>query len=147
VAENLVEREILIEASRDRVWAVLTEPELVAKWFGDGAEIDLRPGGKASFTWSEYGTFDAIIDRVEPPSFLSYRWVNRAGSEPVEGNTTLVEFTLTEVFAGTLLRVVETGFASLHITPAEQQKAVQDNTDGWAAELAELKEYAERPTG
>ena len=56
-----------------------------------------------------------------------------------------MEFTLTEVFAGTLLRVVETGFASLHGSAAEQDKAAQDNTQGWISELAELKEYAERP--
>jgi uncharacterized protein YndB with AHSA1/START domain len=147
MAENLVEREILIEASRERVWAVLTEPEHVASWFGDGAELDLRPGGSARFSWSEHGSYDAIIDRVEPPSFFSYRWANRAGTQPVAGNTTLVEFTLTEVFAGTLLRVIETGFASLHIDPAAQQQAVADHTEGWSSELAELKEYAERPTG
>lgn len=64
----------------------------------------------------------------------------------IEREVTLVEFSLTDVFAGTLLRLVETGFASLHATPAEQDRAVQDNTVGWKRELAELKEYAERPT-
>ncbi len=109
------------------------------------AEMDLRPGGKAAFGWSEHGTHHAVIDRVEPPSFLSYRWARAAGVEPAEGGSTLVEFTLTEVFAGTLLRVVETGFASLHGSAADQDEAVQQNTDGWQSELAELKEYAERP--
>ena len=83
--------------------------------------------------------------RVEPPSVFSYRWARDTDTEPGDGNSTLVEFTLTEVFAGTLLRVVETGFASLHVSDHEQDKAVQENTDGWIAELAELKEYAERP--
>ncbi len=66
--------------------------------------------------------------------------------EPVDadGTSTVVEFTLTEITAGTLLRVVETGFASLHGTAEEQDKAVQENTEGWSSELAELKEYAER---
>jgi hypothetical protein len=57
----------------------------------------------------------------------------------------LIEFTLTEVFAGTLVRVVETGFASLHATEQEQDKAVQESTARWIAELAELKDYAELP--
>jgi uncharacterized protein YndB with AHSA1/START domain len=143
---DMIEREVLIEASRERVWAVLTEPEHVAGWFGDKAELDLQPGGKAAFGWSEHGTHHAVIDRVEPPGFLSYRWARDADTEPAEGKATLVEFTLTEVFAGTLLRVVETGFASLHVSEPEQDKAAQENTEGWMSELAELKEYAERST-
>jgi uncharacterized protein YndB with AHSA1/START domain len=142
---DFIEREVLIEASRERVWAVLTEPHHVAGWFGDTAELDLRPGGKAAFGWSEHGTHRAVIDRLDPPSFLSYRWARDTDTDPGAGTATLVEFTLTEVFAGTLLRVVETGFASLDVSEAEQDKAVEQNTEGWMSELAELKEYAERP--
>jgi len=144
MSQDLIEREILIEASRERVWAVLTQAKHVAGWFGDSAEIDLRPGGKAAFGWTQYGTHRAVIERVDEPNLLSYRWARDTDVEPAEGASTLVEFTLTEVFAGTLLRVVDTGFASLHGTPAEQDKALQDNTEGWTSELAELKEYAER---
>ncbi len=143
--QDLIEREVLIEASRERVWAVLTDPTHIAGWFGDKAEMDLRPGGRAAFGWSEHGTFHAVVQRAEPPGFLSYRWARDVDTEPAEGNSTLVEFSLTEIFAGTLLRVVETGFASLHASEAEQDKAVQENTEGWQSELAELKEYAERP--
>ncbi len=145
MSQDWIEREVLIEASRERVWAVLTDPKHVAGWFGDTAELDLRPGGKAAFGWSEHGTHHAVIDRVEPPTFLSYRWARQAGVEPAEGGSTMVEFTLTEVFAGTLLRVVETGFASLHGSAEDQDEAVQQNTEGWQSELADLKEYAERP--
>jgi uncharacterized protein YndB with AHSA1/START domain len=55
-----------------------------------------------------------------------------------------VEFTLTEVPTGTLLRVVETGFASLDLNQAEQGQAAEGNRLGWSDELAQLKEYAER---
>jgi uncharacterized protein YndB with AHSA1/START domain len=120
--QDLIEREVLIEASRERVWAALTDRV-------------------------NHGTYPAVVNRAEQPSFLSYRRARDTGTEPAEGNSTLVEFDLTEVFAGTLVRVVETGFASLHATEAEQAKAVQDNTEGWQSDLAELKEHAERPTG
>lgn len=146
MGENWIEREVLIEASRQRVWSVLTEAGHVARRFGDSAAIDLRPGGQAAFGRTEQGTLHAIIDRVEPPGYLSYRWARDAGVEPAEGTSTLVEFTLTEVFAGTLLRVVETGFASLHVSEEEQEKAARENTEGWISELADLKEYAERPS-
>jgi uncharacterized protein YndB with AHSA1/START domain len=143
--QDWIEREVLIEASLERVWAVLTDAQQVAGWFGDSAEIDLRPGGRAVFGWAQRGVHHAVIQAVEPPSLFSYRWARIPDAEPGEGNSTLIEFTLTEVFAGTLVRVVETGFASLHATEQEQDAAVQENTDRWIAELAALKDYAERP--
>ena len=145
MAQDWIEREVLIDASRERVWAVLTEPGHVARWFGNTAELDLRPGGKAAFGWTEDGVFQAVVERVDPPSVFSYRWAREAGSEPGTGTSTLVEFTLTEVPAGTLLRVVETGFASLAVSAADQATAAEENTQGWTDELAELKQYAERP--
>lgn len=145
MSQDVIEREILIEASRDRVWAVLTDAAHVKGWFGDTAEIDLRPGGKAAFGWAGHGTVRAVVDRVDEPNFFSYRWARGADIDPAEGNSTLVEFTLTEVPLGTLLRVIETGFASLRGTAAEQDTALQENTQGWTSELADLKEYAERP--
>jgi uncharacterized protein YndB with AHSA1/START domain len=145
MSHDRIEREVLIDASRERVWAVLTEPEHIARWFGDKAEVDLKPGGRAAFGWSEYSaTYQAVIEEVDPPSFFSYRWTHKSEGDAVEGNVTLVEFTLTEMPTGTLLQVVETGFTSLHVSTAEQQKAAEENTKGWSSELAELKEYAER---
>jgi uncharacterized protein YndB with AHSA1/START domain len=108
-----IEREIVINAPQDRVWAALTEAEHVAGWFGDAAEVDLRPGGKMVFGWKEFGDHHARVERVEPPGFFSYRWARPTSVEPAEGNSTLVEFTLVPEGAGTRLRVVETGFASL----------------------------------
>jgi uncharacterized protein YndB with AHSA1/START domain len=144
MAQDWIEREIMIDASRERVWAVLTGAKQVARWFGDSAEIDLRPGGKATFGWTEHGVFQAVVEQVDPPGVFAYRWARDAGAEPVVGSSTVVEFTLTEVPTGTLLRVIETGFASLAVSAAGRAKAASENTRGWTDELAELKEYAER---
>jgi uncharacterized protein YndB with AHSA1/START domain len=139
-----IEREIFINAPQNAVWAALTEPEHVARWFGDSAEVDLQPGGKVVFGWTEYGNHHAVVERVEPPSFFSYRWGHGAEVMPTAGNSTLVEFTLTPAGSGTTLRVVETGFASLDGSDQERATAVRENTEGWASELAELQQYAER---
>ena len=148
MAADKIEREIIVEASQERVWAVLTEAEHVAKWFGDSAQVDLAPGGKAAFGWSQYdsSTHHAVIERVEPPGFFSYRWARPAGEPVTPGNSTLVEFTLTAAGPGsTRLRVVETGFTGLDVSEEERGTAVQENIDGWRAELGELKDYAEQP--
>ncbi len=139
-----IEREIFINAPQRVVWAALTEPGHVARWFGDSAEVDLQPGGKMVFGWTEYGNHHAVVERVEPPSFFSYRWGHGAEVMPAAGNSTLVEFSLTPAEPGTMLRVVETGFASLDASDDEQATAVRENTEGWASELAELQQYAER---
>jgi uncharacterized protein YndB with AHSA1/START domain len=137
-----IEREVLIEAPVEVVWAVVTEPAHVAGWFGESAEIDLRPGGEAMFTWEKYGSALARVERVEPPHVFSFRWARPLGAEPREGNSTLVEFRLSEEGEGTRLRVVESGFPALEGSEDEKATYAQGNTDGWKAELAELQEYA-----
>jgi uncharacterized protein YndB with AHSA1/START domain len=147
MATDQIEREIIIAAPQERVWAVLTQPEHVASWFGDSAEIDLRPGGKIAFGWSQYSdaVHRATVERVEPHGFFSYRWARPAGEDVTPGNSTLVEFTLTPAEPGsTRLRVVESGFTSLDASEAERATAAEENTKGWRDELGELKDYAER---
>lgn len=140
-----IEREILIAAPVERVWAVLTEAEHVGRWFGDaGAELDLRSGGEMVVRWAKHGTVNAQIESVEPYGYFSYRWApfrDPSGDEPAEGNSTLVEFRLTPEDGSTRLKVVESGFSSLHCTEEQQGKNVEGNTEGWKAELAELADY------
>jgi len=143
-----IEREIVIEAPVERVWALLTEAEHVGRWFGDaGAEIDLRPGGAMVLRWAEHGTSHGRVVAVEPHSRFSYRWApfeDPGGEEPLEGNSTLVEFTLTREGDGTRLRVVESGFASLHASDEQRARNADANRRGWVAEIDELREYAQK---
>jgi len=52
-----------------------------------------------------------------------------------EGESTLVELFLTEQGGGTLLRVIESGFASLAIPAQDRESAVEDNINGWEQQL------------
>src|SRR5262245_6005388 len=116
-----IERETLIAAPVERVWELVTAPEHVGSWFGDaGAEIDLRPGGAMALRWEEHGTVRARVERVEPPRVFAYRWASRMEVEPEKGASTLVEFFLEPDARGTLLRVVESGFAGLDIPPTSR---------------------------
>jgi uncharacterized protein YndB with AHSA1/START domain len=144
-----IEREILIDAPLDVVWGVVTEPEHVAGWFSDSAGIDLRPGGEAVLTWEEHGTVPARIEKVEAPNFFSFRWMpaapgDRDASELREGNSTLVEFSLSDLGGSTLLRVVESGFRELGEPEEEKASFVEKNREGWEWELGELREYVSR---
>jgi uncharacterized protein YndB with AHSA1/START domain len=136
-----IEQEILIDAPLEVVWAVVTEPEHVGSWFSDSAEIDLRPGGEATLTWVEHGAARARVEKVQPPNSFSFRWARTADSAPREGNSTLVEFTLTAEAGGTRLRVVESGFTELELPEDAQSKYAEENTEGWEHELGELRDY------
>jgi uncharacterized protein YndB with AHSA1/START domain len=142
-----IESEVLIEAPVDVVWSIVTEAEHVGKWFSDSAEIELEPGGKAVLNWDEYGTRLGRVERVEPPRFISFRWARPAGAEPTEGNSTLVEFTLSAEGEGTRLQVVESGFRELDGTDEEKAEYAEGNTRGWAKELGELREYVSEHVG
>ena len=137
-----IEQEILIDAPLEAVWAIVTEPKHVAAWFSDSAEIDLRPGGEATLTWEKYGSVRALVEKVEPPTLFSFRWARPVGAEPGEGNSTLVEFSLSTEGEGTRLRVVESGFTELEWSEDEKAKYAGENEEGWEHELGELREYA-----
>ncbi len=145
-----IERETTIEAPVERVWALLTESEHVGRWFGDaGAEIDLRPGGAMVLRWTDYGTSRGRVVAVEPHTRFSYRWApfkDPGGEEPVEGNSTLVEFTLTPEGDGTRLRVVESGFEELAESDEQKRTRVEGNTEGWEIQLGRVRDEAERVT-
>jgi uncharacterized protein YndB with AHSA1/START domain len=137
-----IEREVMIAAPIERVWATITQPEHVGSWFGDaGAEIDLRPGGAMTITWAKHGTSHAVVERVDPPRVFAYRWARPAHQVVRPDNSTLVEFTLTPDGEQTRLRVVESGFRGLALSPEEQLRYAEGNTGGWRSELDELQAY------
>jgi uncharacterized protein YndB with AHSA1/START domain len=138
-----IEREILIHAPVDVVWAVVTDPEHVSGWFSHSAELDLRPGGRVVLRWSQHGTVYGRVERVEPPRFFSFRWMVAAGPEFAE-DSTLVEFSLSQEGESTRLRVVESGFRDLAGPDHEKQRHFESHRRGWELELGELSEYVAR---
>jgi uncharacterized protein YndB with AHSA1/START domain len=147
MSEDRIEREILIVAPLERVWSLVAEPGF---WVADKASL---PGTVAEAGESivaknaKYGDFPVRVEKVEPPTYLAYRWASAfPGEELREDNSTLVEFTLTPEGDTTRLRVVESGFAALAGSEELRGQAVKDNTGGWPQELGALKTRAEQPT-
>jgi uncharacterized protein YndB with AHSA1/START domain len=147
---DAIEREVVIDAPVDRVWELVTEAEHLGRWFGDaGAEVDLRPGGAMELRWTEYGTSRGRIEAIEPQRRFAFRWApfkDPGGVDPTDGNSTLVEFTLSEEGEATRLRVVESGFEALATSEEQRRSNLDGNTEGWQIELAELQQYAGKVT-
>ncbi|MFI6289242.1 SRPBCC family protein [Streptomyces sp. NPDC051018] len=146
--KDRIEREITIAAPVERVWAVLTEPEHVGSWFGQGepTPVDLRPGGTMILDHGQYGVFPTTIVEVDPPHRFSYRWASAyPGEQAVNGNSTLVEFTLTPEGDGTRLKVVEAGFASITIPEERRDTASYESHEGgWTEQVVNIRKYAEQ---
>jgi uncharacterized protein YndB with AHSA1/START domain len=94
----MIRREIVLPAPREEVWEALTDAERLEDWFANDVDLDLRPGGGASFRWSNGEERTATVTEVDPERRLAFEWDD-------EGE---VEFTLDDDGEGTRLTVTET---------------------------------------
>ncbi|MGH3240940.1 MAG: SRPBCC domain-containing protein [Spirillospora sp.] len=141
-----IEHEILIEAPVDVVWRTVTEPDQIAQWFSDKAEIDMRSGGTGTLTWIDKKTarqehVPIVVAAAEPPHLFSYRWGSPEGTRPGEGNSTLVEFRLVPDGDRTILRVTETGMDDTGWTDERKTAYIDDHNAGWSMHLPDLATY------
>ena len=139
--EFTVRRSIRIAASIDKVWAAVTEADLITRWFGDRATIDaLEVGASGVFGWDGDGDFAFRIEELDPPYMIAYRWSDDGAGAPLDPETsTLFRFTLEVIAGGTKLTVVESGFDTL----PDPAFALEDHRSGWDDELDELVAYLE----
>ena len=139
--QDTIELQITVSRQIGDVWNALTSAEELSQWFGDTAEIELRPGGAMKVGWSEYDEVtDCVIEDVVFPSTFSYRW--NVGTKPDGGVwTTKVTFTLEETAGQTTVTVVESGLAAL--PPELYDQTLEENSSGWTAEMADLQQFLE----
>lgn len=88
-----IERETLIAASLERVWSLVAQPGF---WVADKASLPgtvAKEGESMVAKNAEHGDFPVRVEKVEPPTYLAYRWTSAfPGEELREDNSTLVEF-------------------------------------------------------
>jgi uncharacterized protein YndB with AHSA1/START domain len=145
--QDTIERELILSVSQDRVWAAITNPRKLEKWFGSKAEIArLAVGEPIIFGWGEDEQYRGRIEAVDPSHHFAYRWSSGAKDMVTpfdEMPSTLVTFRLEAVPQGTRLTLVESGFAAL---PENLRgKEWQENNSGWNAELDDLQAYLRQP--
>ena len=93
----MIRKEIVLPATRDDVWDALTDEDRLEEWFANDVELDLRPGGGASFRWSNGEERHATVTEVDFERRLTFEWED-------EGE---VELTLDDDADGTRLTVIE----------------------------------------
>ena len=141
-----IEKQVTLDAPRARVWRALTDVSQFNKWFGVALTSPFKPGAEVSGQITnpkyDYVTVKLWIEKMDAERFFSFRWHPHTLEKGVDYSaepTTLVEFTLTEVAAGTLLTVTESGFDA--IPAARRTTAFTGNSKGWAAQLENIRKF------
>ena len=140
-ADLEIHDEILIKASRDRVFHALTNATEITAWWRlpglyavDQAEVDLKVGGGFRFsgTNSSNGRFllTGVFLVVDPPRRLEYTWVPD-WNDGASGSK--VEVRLEAVGDHTRLILKHSGFLAA--------SAYEEHLQGWPAVLSVLAEY------
>ena len=128
--ELMVDKTIRIEAPREHVFKLLTDPKEVKRW-EPMVEFEPRIGGKFRFEPGEHRGFGEIIE-LDPPNVVAYTWDWR--NDPL-GTRTIVKYELKADGNATILRLTHTGFGD-----AERAK---NHGIGWEYYNQRLKIAAE----
>ncbi len=136
---DVIEREVMVKAPVAHVWQLLIDPQHLARWY-PGAQLDPQVGATATFDCGAAAPYFGIVERVEPPHGLAWRWCLSPGVPVDQGPTTRVEIALSAAGEHTRVRLAESGFAALS---AEDRARCQPGNDtGWEMLLGALASQA-----
>jgi uncharacterized protein YndB with AHSA1/START domain len=138
--------EQVIAAPPAQVFALWTEPNGIAAWWGpEGFDVpshavDVRPGGHWNSTLrapdGAVQTVSGIYRFIEPPHRLVFTW-GWDDDDGMRGDETEVTVTFAPAPSGTHLALLHAGFES-----AESRDRHQN---GWTSSLARFARLAETP--
>ncbi len=133
-----IETFIDINATRERVWELVSEP---GWWINNGVlggHVVDRTGDECLVTDAELGVFTVGVVSTEPLERAVFTW--HPGGDDVPRTT--VEFVLLDAAPGVVkVRVTETGFAAM--SPEAHARNYGANVEGWGEELALARAAAE----
>ena len=141
-----IEKQLILDAPRSRVWRALTDVSQFNAWFGVSLTKPFEPGAEVSGTIAirsyEHVTMRIWIEAMEPERFFSFRWHPYAVEPGVDYSaepTTLVSFRLEDAPEGTKLTIIESGFDA--IPASRRAKAFSMNEKGWTGQAENIRKF------
>jgi uncharacterized protein YndB with AHSA1/START domain len=137
-----VERSILINVPRERVWRAITDPAQLEQWYAPGCpwEIpDLQPGTTIKFHNTATDIQLATIEVVQPLREFTLRWQLDL-MHP--GLTLTNKFRLEAENGDTRVTINQTGYELLPDNIRQEQ--LDQDTEAYIAIAKSLKNYLER---
>jgi len=78
-----IEKRAVYPVGRREVWAAITKPEELSRWFGsEVVALDLRPGGRIVFRDGSGESHRALVEIVEAPARFAM-----TSSHPIDQST------------------------------------------------------------
>lgn len=143
--QNVIKREIMIKASKERIYDAIAKPEQVVLWFPETLEGRYEVGEQPVFGFGEHGRNQIYVVAAQPHTYFAYRWVPGANhflGDVLSVPNTLVEFHIEEQMKGECkVTLTESGFAKLPVELMET--ALQQNSRGWDFMLGRLIKFGE----
>lgn len=134
----VAEAGMLIRRSPDVVFAAVTEPDQITRYWFTEASRPLADGARVRWTWGMYGVSTGVeVKAFEPGRRILMDW-------DVDSDPTEVEWTFSPHPLGTWMTVVNRGFSG---SPSNQAAKVLDATGGFTLVLAGLKVWLEHGIG
>jgi uncharacterized protein YndB with AHSA1/START domain len=97
-----LDRQILIGARRETVFRYFTDSSRFARWWGQGSQIEARPGGAMLIQYPNGVSAKGEVVEVEAPRRIVFTYAT-PGQAPSDAS--LVTITLEEIEQGTLLKL------------------------------------------
>jgi len=116
-----------ISASDEQIYDAFTSEEILPRWFGDRASIDLREGGRYDMDGGDVGEYRRLVY----PKRIRMTWEN-AKAYP----NTVVEIAITP-------KSTEKSSVTIQHMKLPSEKAREDMREGWSWALTSLKSYLE----
>lgn len=143
--QNVITRELVIQATKKRIYDAIADPAQVVLWFPETLEGNYEVGEQPIFGFGEHGRNRVYIVDARPHEYFAYRWVPGANhfiGDVLSVQNTLVEFRIQEQGDNTCkVTLTESGFAQLPIKLMEE--AFKQNSNGWDFMLGRLVKYVE----
>lgn len=144
--QDIIERSLELPHPPSRVWRALTDPARFGAWFGVAMEGPFALGqpvaGRFTIPGHEHVRFACEVVEWIPETVFAWRWSPldpEAGADPLSGPCTLVRFEIAPTAAGARLTVVESGFAALPVSRA--QEALRSNARGWDFQFGNIERF------
>ncbi len=150
MTSDAITRDIVINASPETVYDVVSRPEHIVGWFSDEADLEPFPDARGVLIWrdketNQATTVELTVVTADRPHLFAFRWVSpdRQRATPAATDAVLVEFRITAGPDGTRLVVSESGLDAVDWDDATRAAYAADHTSGWDKLLPLLRAYAE----
>jgi uncharacterized protein YndB with AHSA1/START domain len=138
-----IEKQIVLKATRARVWRALADSREFGAWFRVALEGEFAEGatirGRITYPGYEHVMMEMQIERMEPERYFAYRWHPYSPNPTPADPATLVEFRLEDAPDGTRLTIVESGFDQL--PPDRRDEAFRRNDQGWSEQTRNIERH------